>query len=91
MKDFITSENEVVNGKRLSDAIKKVGRDWNRLAKNMYKENAYASHVTEETKINNLKKMVADSIEIRQGEIKNFTIWQRINTELTGKCVPLLN
>lgn len=88
---FTTHNKEVVSGKKLTDAINKVADDWADLHKRIREEDGYASHVTEEQKDEYLKKELERAEEIRNGVgLDNFTIWQRIDTELTGETVPFL-
>ena len=87
---FRTHTGEIVDGKRLQNALDKVANDWAALARAIRAEDAYASHVSEATKDANLVNGIARPDEIRAGKVDNFTIWQRVNTELTGDCVALL-
>jgi len=89
---FTTHTGEQVSGKRLSDALNKVADDWAKIQRGIRKEDKYADHVSEKTKEENLTKGLERAEEIRNGKnIDNFTIWQRINTELTGESVPLFS
>lgn len=90
MKEFLTHTKEKVSGERLEQALLSVANDWRKLAHAIRKEDAYASHVTEEVKDQSLQKMLAEADRIEHGEISTFTIWQRINEKLTGECVALL-
>lgn len=90
MRQFRTHTGEVVTGDRLDAACKGVGQDWRDLAHSIRKEDAYASHVTEETKEKDLNRRLAQADQIDAGTIDNFTIWQRVNEFLTGECVALL-
>lgn len=87
---FRTHTGEIVTGDRLTAALNKVADDWADLARAIRKEDAYAPHVSESTKEANMQAMLARAEEIRAGLVDNFTIWQRVNTELTGQCVALL-
>jgi hypothetical protein len=88
---FITHTGEKVDGFQLERAINKVADWYVANAHAVYKEDNYATHVTEATKIDILNNDLKRSQEIRNGKhLNNFTIWQRINTELTGKCVAFL-
>lgn len=87
---FRTHTGEVIEGERLQAAIEKVA-DWyrdNSIA--IRAEDCYADHVTEERKEEILEKGLAFAERVRAGEITGFSVWQRINTELTGECVALL-
>jgi hypothetical protein len=90
LKEFQTHTGEVVKGKRLCEALKTVAKDHARLGYAIYKENAYADHVTEATKIANLKRDLITAHRIRQGRASGFWLWQRVNTVLTGECIALL-
>lgn len=87
--EFITHNKEIVTGLILQKALNKVATDWENLGFAIKKSNDYAPHVSEQVKKNNLKKHLETANEIRFGIINSFTIWQRVNEELTGKCVAL--
>ena len=87
---FITHTGEQVSGERLNNALSQVADDWAKLAYDIRKEDAYAPHVTEKQKEDNMSRMIEAAERIREGNIKSFTIWQRVNTVLTGECVALL-
>ena len=90
--NFRTHTGEIVSGEKLLIALNTVADDMAKLAKAIRIENAYASHVTENTKEKCLLDYIAYAEEIRKGEnLNNFTIWQRINTVITGECVALLS
>lgn len=72
-------------------ARRKVAGWWARNAKAIREEDAYASHVTEKQKDDNLRASLVYAREIRQGLHDNcFTVAQRIHYELTGISVPFL-
>lgn len=85
-----THTGEIITGERLVNARAKVADDWAALSHAIRKEDCYASHVTEAEKDDALIEGLARAEQIRRGENYSFTIWQRINTELTGECVALL-
>lgn len=85
-----THTGEVICGDRLVAARAKVASDWEEMARSIRSEDCYASHVTLAEKEENLRADLALADRIRTGAAGGFTIWQRINTELTGECVPLL-
>ncbi len=87
---FRTHTGETVTGDRLRGALAKVASDWRELAHAIRKEDAYASHVTTETKEDALRDMLARADGIETGDVRSFTIWQRVNQALTGECVALL-
>jgi hypothetical protein len=88
---FRTHKGEEVSGKRLTDAINKVADDLAENARAIRKEDAYASHVTEKQKDDDLAKGLEYAEAVRRGEnIHNLTIAQRIDYELTGESVPIL-
>lgn len=73
------------------EACEGVANDWRALAWAIYEEDGYASHVPESTKIYDLKRMIADSERIAQGEVKSFTIWQRVHEKMTSECIAFLS
>lgn len=75
----------------MQNALNKVADDWERAAYEIRKEDAYAEHVTEDEKDQYLQEMINQAEEIRNGKVKSFTIWQRVNYELTGECVAFLS
>lgn len=87
---FRTHTGETIEGERLQAALTKVANDWRDLARAIRKEDRYASHVTETRKEEALHDMLQRADEIEAGDVRSFTIWQRVNTELTGICVALL-
>jgi len=88
MKTFITSDGKKVKGKQLKTALGKVADFWVSNAKAVRVEDAYADHITEETKETCLQQQLEQAERIRQGiEPMGFWLWQRVNQELTGKCV----
>lgn len=86
---FVTHTEEVVSGQRLVDAINKVA-DNMVVSANKKRIEHYASHITETQKDEFLVKDLKYAEEVRRGEhLNNFSIWQRIDTELTGETAPL--
>ena len=76
---------------RVQSARESVANWWADNARAIRQSDCYASHVTEETKDEMLTRGLETAERVRRGEMDcNFTIWQRINTELTGECVALL-
>mgnify|MGYP001260933190 CR=1 FL=1 len=71
-------------------ACNKVAGDWRETAYAIMLEDAYASHVSQDTKIHGLAARLAYADQIQRGVVNTFTIWQRINYVLTGQCVPFL-
>ena len=93
MRTFHTSERELLtdNDERLIQARKQVAQDWRDLGHAIREGDAYASHVSEETKDLILSNDLKEADRIETGELDgNFTFWQRINERLTGNCVALL-
>lgn len=87
---FRTHTGEIVEGDRLNEAVQVVA-DWYRdNAKAIFDEDAYASHVTTERKKELLNKGLDFAEQVRAGNITGFSVWQRVNMELTGECVALL-
>lgn len=87
---FTTHTDEIIEGYRLVNALNKVADDWQELAHKI-RVGSYASHVTENTKDETLQRGLEFAEKIRNGYFDNFTIWQRVNAELTGECVALFN
>lgn len=73
------------------EAYKAVAQDWRKLAYAIRKEDKYASHVTEERKEQNLQDMLMRADEIERGEIKSFTIAQRVYEKMYNVNIPLLS
>jgi hypothetical protein len=91
MNRFRTHKGEYVEGKRLQDALASVASDWRELAHAIYQDDAYASHVTQNEKDAIRAKHLAFADRIESGkESVGYTIWQRVNSKLTGECVALL-
>lgn len=90
MLEFITHNKEVIRGERLKDALNKVADDWAKLGHDIRKENDYGDHVTELDKDRQLYAMLKHAEEIRNGDFSGFTVWQRVNEELTGECIEML-
>ena len=88
---FRTHTGETVDGERLTSALAEVAKDWSDLAHAIRKADHYASHVTDDRKEQALQEMLHRADEIEAGDIRSFTIWQRVNTVLTGDCVALLS
>ena len=88
---FRTHTGEIITGSRLDAALNAVADNWAALGQAMRTEDGvYAAHVSETEKDQELSGMLAQAEAIRQGNVDNFAIWQRINTKITGECVALL-
>jgi hypothetical protein len=87
---FRIHTGEEVSGPRLSEAFRKAGDAMENLALEIRAEDPYAPHVTEAEKDAILADDLALAQRIRDGEVKSFAVWQRVNMELTGECVALL-
>lgn len=85
-----THTGEEITGPQLTSALNAGADDWENLACAIRGEDLYASHVTEAQKDQYLAEMLERAEAIRRGEIESFTIWQRVNEKLTGRCVPFL-
>lgn len=88
--NFKTHKGDVITGKQYQAALDKVAHDWESLGHRIYQADEYAAHVTQETKLARLQDHIDCAADIRVGNWKSFTIWQRINTALTGECVAFL-
>lgn len=88
---FRTHTGEVVDGSRLQEALDAVAT-WlveNTLA--IRAEDCYADHITEAQKDEHLREGIDRAVRIRAGtEPWTFWLWQRVDTHLTGECVPFL-
>lgn len=91
MQTFRTHDGRIVDGPELAKALKTVAQNWRDLAHAIRKEDCYASHVTEATKDKYRDDMLSHADEIEAGYVHSFTIWQRLDTVLTGECVALLS
>ena len=80
----------IQNHPRFMEACKKVAEDCRELSYAIRKCNDYGNHVTESQNEEALQKRLKAADVVERGEIKNFTIWQRVNQELTGECVAFL-
>lgn len=88
---FRTHKGDLIGGQTLIDAIEKVAAERVKLYQAIRKEDAYAPHVTEQQKDEILLKDLAYASQIRSGQhLNNFTVWQLVNTVLTGECVGFL-
>lgn len=90
MESFKAHTGEVFSGKQLQDALDHVANWYEDNARAIRKEDRYASHVTEDQKDRNLQSQLNLAEHIRSGKEHGFWLWQRINTYLTGECVPML-
>jgi hypothetical protein len=91
MRIFKTHTGEIVKGARLTAARARVADEWRVMIRAVRATGAYAAHVTSHEKDENLALGLAYADRIRGGLLDdNATIWQRINTTLTGECVALL-
>lgn len=88
---FKTHTGEIIEGEKLTNACKEVADDLRALAFGIRAEDAYASHITEAMKDQFLADSLFRADQVQAGKIDNFTIWQRVNTVLTGECVALLS
>lgn len=89
--EFRTHTGEIVTGTRLFDAINTTADFFTANAHGIFEEDLYADHVTNKQKAEYLKEALSRADKVRGGCIDNLAVWQRINTELTGECVALLN
>jgi hypothetical protein len=87
---FRTHKGELVTGARLHAALDAVADFYATNAHAVRASGDYASHVTEATKDAMLAKSLALAADVRAGRAMGFSVWQRVNGELTGECVALL-
>ena len=82
---------KILTETELAEALKKVANDLRENAYAIHSENAYASHVTQEEKERYLQERLGYANEVEKGLYNsNFTIWQRVDTLLTGECIAFL-
>lgn len=89
--NFTTANGEKVTGDRLLKALDRVACKIETQAHLLREEDPYASHVPEGVKDDRLAADLKLAQAVRGGEVKSFTIWQRVNYELTGESVPLFS
>jgi hypothetical protein len=91
---FQTSAGEVLlhNDPRLIEVCERVATWYEKQADLVRAQNSFAKHVTESQKGDYINKHYLQWAEkIRQREnLNNFSVWQRVNAELTGECVAFL-
>lgn len=91
---FRTSTGEILtpDDPRLIDACEKVATQIEQSAVKVREENAFAFHVTQAEKDDYINRFYIDwAAKIRKREnLNDFSVWQRINTELTEECVAFL-
>ena len=92
MKTFKTHTGYIVKGTALVSVCIEVSNDLIELAHDIYRENAYADHVTQETKDKILADSLKDAERIKNPENIGYELWifQRLDTKLTGECIGLL-
>jgi hypothetical protein len=90
LQSFRCHDGTIVKGKKLKAALNAVADELIELAHAIYDADEYAAHVSAETKLEARDDMIARAELVRDGVIDNRTYWQRVNTQLTGKCVALL-
>ena len=91
-RSFLTSNNEVITGPRLAAACEAVATQMEASAIKVREEDAFASHVTQSGKDDYIDRFYTQvAAKIRNMEnLHNFSVWQRVNMELTGDCVAFL-
>ena len=90
MNGLRTHTGEQVTGERYTAARDKVADWYADNARAIRSSDCYAAHVTTEQKDSALAKGLAFAAGLKAGERYGFSVWQRINEELTGECVALL-
>jgi hypothetical protein len=91
---FKTHTNILIDENSLiyKNALKIVAENHRDIARNIFNSDCYAAHVTEEQKITNYNKDLLHANQIENGTANmSFTLWQEINTIITGECVPLFH
>lgn len=89
---FQDSNGKQYTKSQMKEVNKQVADDWRQLAKDIRKEDKYASHVTEETKDETLNNRLKEADRIERGDYDNMELWivQRVNEKLTGENVGIL-
>lgn len=87
---FRTHTGAIVQGAQLEAALHAVADDYVRSAHAIRREDLYASHITEAQKKEYLARGIEYAESVRRGNVSNFSVWQRINTHLTGECIAFL-
>lgn len=88
---FRTHAGETIEGERLEKAVDAVATWYAGNARAVHERDEYSSHVTSEKKHEILCRNLDEAEAVRRGErMNNFSVWQRINTHLTGECVAFL-
>ena len=94
-EEFYTHTEELVTDQdRLKAAYGAVADTLVHMAKREREEDLYAGHVTEEVKNEYLQSQLEAAEKVRSGETTandKFWLWQMVNLELTGECVPLFH
>ena len=89
---FKTHTGAIVSQIELKKACESVAEDWRNNAYACHKGTDYPKHVSQQVKDELLEKALVTAIAIeRQENLHNFTIWQRVNTKITGECVAFLS
>lgn len=86
----ITHKRETINGQILQNALNKVSDFYLKNAYMIRKEDRYADHVTEQQKDEYLLEGLEFASSVKSGNKTGFSVWQRVNTEITCECVTLL-
>jgi hypothetical protein len=73
------------------NATRAVAEDWRALAWAIYREDAYASHVSAAEKIDIRDKALIFADRVEAGNNMSFTIAQRINEKMTGESVAFIS
>lgn len=87
---FKTHTGETVTGEKLTNALNLAAKQWQDNAIALYQGDDYPPHVTLRTKRIRLLDGLKTARKIRANEIDNFTLWQRVDTILTGECIGFL-
>lgn len=90
LTQFRTHTGEIVEGERLREALNAVADWYAENARAIRRDDHYAAHVTEARKDEALASGLEFAEQVRRGEHCGFSVWQRVNTHLTGECVALL-
>ena len=90
MKD---SRGNIISEEKLKEVCKVLAYRYRKNAIDIYKENAYALHVTENEKLDNVTNQFVYAEHVENCDfvtIMSSKLWQDVNQRITGDCVALL-
>ena len=89
---FRTSTGQIISGEALQQACNQLAVWYDNQAVLVRQEDCFDSHVTQAAKDDYIKRYYTDTAQAvrERSNLANFTIWQKLNTILTGECVAFL-